>query len=294
MVNMLYRLGITISTKDITAKNVAAVMVTASLPAFPKVGTKVDANVSTIGDAKNLQGGTLVMTPLQGPDNKVYALAQGSVSIGGFTAAQGGASVTKNFPTVGLITGGATIEKEFGFDLAHAEDITFNLKYSDFTTASNIRNTINGFLGGNYAATPDPSSVQVKIPPSYKGRVVELVNKLESLDTNTDKRAKVIVNERTGTIIIGENVKLHPVAIAHGDLTIEVKMPTPQEPGAAVQPAAAVEIKDKNVALTKITGSTLSEIVAALNKLGATPRDLIAILQSLKASGSLTADLEII
>ncbi|MBF0463483.1 MAG: flagellar basal body P-ring protein FlgI [Nitrospirae bacterium] len=295
MVNMLYRMGVSIKSTDITAKNVAAVMVTAALPAFPKVGMKVDANVSAIGDAKSLQGGTLVMTPLQGPDNKVYALAQGSVSIGGFTAAQSGASVTKNFPTVGLITSGASVEKEFGFDLAHAEDITFNLKNSDFTTASNIRNAINGFLGGNYATTPDPSSVKVKIPPKYTNRVVELVNQLESLDANTDNRAKVIVNERTGTVIIGENVKLHPVAIAHGDLTIEVKFPSPQmEPGAVVQPAAAIDIKDKNVALTKITGSTLSEIVAALNKLGATPRDLIAILQSLKASGSLTADLEII
>ncbi|MEO5357732.1 MAG: flagellar basal body P-ring protein FlgI [Nitrospirae bacterium YQR-1] len=294
--NMLSRMGISLSSKDVSAKNVAAVMVTAALPAFPKVGMKVDANVSTIGDAKSLQGGTLVMTPLQGPDNKVYALAQGSVTIGGFAAAapQGGAAVTKNFPTVGTVSSGATVEKEFGFDLAAAEDISFNLKSSDFTTASNIRDAINGFLGGNFATTPDPTSVKVKIPPKYNGKVVELVNKLEALDVNIDKRAKVIVNERTGTIVIGENVKLHPVAIAHGDLTIEVKMPMPQEPGSVVQPAAAIEVKDKNVSLTKVTGSNLNEIVAALNKLGVTPRDLIAILQSLKASGSLTADLEII
>jgi flagellar P-ring protein precursor FlgI len=292
--NMLSRMGISISTKDISAKNVAAVMVTASLPAFPKIGMKLDANVSAIGDAKSLQGGTLVMTPLQGPDNKIYALAQGSITIGGFAAAAGGTTVTKNFPTVGTVSSGATVEKEFGFDLANAEDISFNLKNSDFTTASNVRDAINGFLGGNFATTPDPTSVKVKIPPKYNGKVVELVNKLESLDVNIDKRAKVIVNERTGTIIIGENVRLHPVAIAHGDLTIEVKMAMPQEPGSPVQPAAVVEVKDKNVSLTKVTGSNLNEIVAALNKLGVTPRDLIAILQSLKASGSLSADLEII
>ncbi|MBF0606434.1 MAG: flagellar basal body P-ring protein FlgI [Magnetococcales bacterium] len=299
LTNMLYKMGITIDQKDVVSKNVAAVMVTAKLPPFPKVGRKIDATVSAIGDCKSLQGGVLLMTPLKGPDGKVYALAQGGVSIGGFAAGRGGATVQKNFPTVGNVPEGATIEKEFGYDLANAEDFTIVLNKTDFTTASNIKNAINKHLKGDYAKTLDPSSVKVTVPEQYRGDVVSLVNDLEAVDVSIDVPAKVIINERTGTVVIGENVRLLPVAIAHGDLTIEITEATPTDValqamgGQSVQPGVSVKESTK-VSLSKISGTNLGDIVSGLNKLGVSPRDLIAIMQSIKAAGALSADLEIL
>ncbi|MBF0319559.1 MAG: flagellar basal body P-ring protein FlgI, partial [Nitrospirae bacterium] len=281
-------MGVAINPKDIISKNVAAVMVTADLPPFPKIGKRVDVSVSAMGDSKSLMGGTLLLTPLQGADAKVYATAQGPVSIGGIFVSKGGTTVQQNFSTVGRVPNGAAIEKEFGFDLANSEDITLVLRDSDFTTATNIRDTINKHLKGNFASTSDPSSVKVEVPPKYQGNVVELVNKLEALDVSVDKPAKIIVNERTGTVVIGENVKLSPVAIAHGDLTIEI-VKNQQLEG----PQTDIEVTDKKVALTKVSGATLGEIITSLNKLGVSPRDLIAILQSLKSAGAITAQLEI-
>lgn len=298
LMNMLYRYGITIAQKDVNSKNVAAVMVTASMPPFPKVGRKVDAVVSAIGDSKNLQGGTLLMTPLKGADDKVYAVAQGAVSIGGFSVGTtGGGKVTKNFTTVGRVPEGVTIEKEFGFDLSNAPDVSIILNKTDFTTASNISKAINRYLDGDYAKAYDPSSVKVNVPDHYKGNVVGLINNIESLEVAVDVPAKVVINERTGTVVIGENVKLSPVAISHGDLTIEVTQPSPVEvaplAGGGTAPEAAVTATEKKIALTSVSGATLAEIVDGLNKLGVSPRDLIAILQSLKAAGSLRAELEI-
>ncbi|MBF0566957.1 MAG: flagellar basal body P-ring protein FlgI, partial [Nitrospirae bacterium] len=298
LMNMLYRYGITIAQKDVNSKNVAAVMVTAALPPFPKVGRKIDAVVSAIGDSKNLQGGTLLMTPLKGADDKVYAVAQGAVSIGGFsTGTTGGGKVTKNFTTVGRVPEGVTIEKEFGFDLSNAPDISIILNRTDFTTASNISKAINRYLQGDYAKAYDPSSVKVNVPEHYKGNVVGLINNIESLEVAVDVPAKVVINERTGTVVIGENVKLSPVAISHGDLTIEVTQPSAVEvaplAGGGTAPEAAVTATEKKIALTSVSGATLAEIVDGLNKLGVSPRDLIAILQSLKAAGSLRAELEI-
>ncbi|MBF0536809.1 MAG: flagellar basal body P-ring protein FlgI [Nitrospirae bacterium] len=298
LTNMLYKMGITIDQKDVISKNVASVMVTAKLPPFPKVGRKIDAIVSAIGDSKSLQGGILLMTPLKGPDGKVYAIAQGAVSVGGFSAGRGGASVQKNIPTVGNVPEGAIIEKEVNYDLANLEDLTIVLNRTDFTTASNIKNAINKHLNGDYAKTLDPSSVTVMVPKQYKGDVVGLVNDIEAINVDIDVPAKVIINERTGTVVIGENVKLLPIAIAHGDLTIEIKEATPTDValqamgGQSVQPGVSVKEGTK-VALSRLSGTSLGEIVTGLNKLGVSPRDLISIMQTIKAAGALSADLEI-
>ncbi|KWT85388.1 flagellar basal body P-ring protein FlgI [Candidatus Magnetominusculus xianensis] len=289
IINMMMKMGISVNQKDIISKNVAAVMVTADLPAFPKIGKKIDANVSAMGDAKSLMGGMLLLTPLVGADGKTYATAQGAVSIGGIYVSKGGSSAQQNFATVGRVPNGASIEKEFGYDIANSEDITLVLRDSDFTTATNIRDAINKHLRGNFASSPDPSSVKVIVPPTYQGNVVELINKLEALDVRVDIPAKIIVNERTGTVVIGESVKLTPVAIAHGDLTIEIT----QNPQQLTGPQTEINVNADKAALTKISGATLGEIITSLNKLGVTPRDLIAILQSLKSAGALTAQLEI-
>jgi flagellar P-ring protein precursor FlgI len=312
LTNMLNKMGIAINPKDIQSKNAAAVMVTASLPTFPKMGQKVDAMVSTIGDAKTIQGGTLLMSPLKGLDGKVYGVAQGAVSVGGFTAAGGSSAVTKNHPTVGNVPNGVTIEKEIGFDLANKDSLTYALNRPDFTTAANVKSVINGYLNGHYADAPDPSSIVIKVPPQFKGNVVDFVQTIESLMVDVDVPAKVVINERTGTVIIGENVKISHVAIAHGDLTIEIKDRTAtalpqisvQQGGQggqqgqggqkAEQPQAEIKTQEKKVSLVSISGVTLSDVLNALNKLGVSPRDLIAILQSLKAAGALRAELEII
>ncbi len=303
VMNMLFRMGLAVEKKDIKTKNAAAVMITATLPPFAKTGNKIDALVSALVDAKSLQGGTLLLTPLKGPDGKVYALAQGPISIGGFAAGSGGTGVQKNHPTVGKIPNGVTIEKEINFDISKVDVLPMVLNNPDFTTASNLKNVINKALNGSYAISPDPSSVEVTVPPLYKNRIVDMVRFLESLNVSVDQAAKVIINERTGTVIIGENVKLSPVAISHGSLTIEIRkdmqvsQPPPLAPEGAetvVAPSSEVDVREQQASLIKIGGVTLSEIVNALNKLGVTPRDLIAILQSLKAAGALKAELEII
>ncbi|WP_420265107.1 flagellar basal body P-ring protein FlgI [Candidatus Magnetominusculus dajiuhuensis] len=294
VINMLTRMGVSVSTKDIISKNVAAVMVTADLPPFPKIGKKIDANVSAMGNAKSLMGGMLLLTPLQGADGKTYATAQGAISIGGIYVSKNGSTAQQNFATVGRVPNGTVIEKEFGYDIANSEDITLVLRDSDFTTATNIKDMINKHLMGSYASAPDPSSVKVVVPAIYQGNVVELINKLESLEVKVDIPAKIIVNERTGTVVIGESVKLSPVAIAHGDLTIEITQ-TPQTSGPQGYTGTQtdIDVKTDKVALSKVSGATLGEIITSLNKLGVAPRDLIAILQSLKSAGALTAQLEI-
>ncbi|MBF0456338.1 MAG: flagellar basal body P-ring protein FlgI [Nitrospirae bacterium] len=294
IINMLMKMGISVSTKDIISKNVAAVMVTADLPPFPKIGKKIDANVSAMGNAKSLMGGMLLLTPLQGADGKVYATAQGAVSIGGIFVSKSGTTAQQNFATVGRVPNGASVEKEYGYDIANSEDITLVLRDSDFTTATHIKEVINSNLDGSYATAPDPSSVKVVVPAIYQGNVVGLINKLEALDVKVDIPAKIIVNERTGTVVIGESVKLSPVAIAHGDLTIEITQ-TPQisGPQGNIGAQTDINVQTDKVALSKVSGATLGEIITSLNKLGVAPRDLIAILQSLKSAGALTAQLEI-
>jgi len=301
--NMLQRMGITVKPRDIMAKNTAAVMVTATLPPFPKPGSKIDALVSTLGDAKSLQGGTLLLTPLKGPDSKVYALAQGPVSIGGFVGGGGGNVVQKNHPTAGKVPQGVIVEQDLHFTLGNGDEIKIFLHQPDFTTATTLAKKVNETLNFEYASTIDPSAVRLKIPPAYMDKKVEFITLIEGLDISVDIPARIVINERTGTVVIGDKVRISPVAIAHGNLTIEIKtefgvsQPPPFAPEKAktvVVPQTDVTAKEQKAFLMEVSGTTLGEIVRALNALGVTPRDLIAILQALKASGSLKAELEII
>lgn len=301
--NMLQRMGLTVRPNDIKAKNTASVMVIANLPPFPKPGIRIDAIVSTIGDAKSLQGGTLLLTPLKGPDGKVYGLAQGPISIGGFVGGGGGTTIQKNHPTTGKVPEGVLIEREPPFNLASGSEIKLFLRRPDFTTAKEIAFRINEELKFDYASPADPSTVKLRIPPEYKGRLVELISMIESIEVNVDVPARVVINERTGTVVIGEKVKVSPVAIAHGNLSIEIKteyrvsQPLPLAPEKAetvLVPEKEVKVKEEKAALVEVSGTTLGEIVKALNALGVTPRDLISILQALKAAGALRAELEII
>ncbi len=301
--NMLQRMGIAVKARDIMAKNTAAVMVTATLLPFPKPGSKVDALVSTLGDAKSLQGGTLLLTHLKGPDGNVYALAQGPVSIGGFAGGGGGTVVQKNHLTAGKVPQGAIVEQDLPFTLGNGGEIKIFLHRPDFTTATALAQKVNKTLNSEYASTIDPSAIRLKIPPGYVDKKVELIALIEGLDISVDVPARVVINERTGTVVIGDKVTISPVAIAHGNLTIEIRtefrvsQPPPFAPEKAetvVVPQKDVTVKEQRGSLIEVSGTTLGEIVRALNALGVTPRDLIAILQALKASGALRAELEII
>ena len=303
IINMLKRLGVTLNPNDIKSKNIASVIVTATLPPFAKPGMKVDALISAIGDAKNIQGGTLLLTPLKGPDRNVYALAQGPVSIGGFSAEGSGASLQKNHPTAGKIPSGVTIEREPVFNLGNGKDIRLFLNKADFSTADEISRKINSAFSGNYAFPVDSSSIRVTVPPAYERNIVGLISRVEVLDVPVDMIAKVVINERTGTIIIGDNVTISPVAIAHGSLAIEIReqpevsQPLPFAPRNAkttVVPRTDIAVEEQTASLLPVSGVTLGQVVRGLNALGVTPRDLISILQALKASGALRAELEII
>ncbi len=302
--NMLQRMGQTVTIANITAKNTAAVMITATLPPFPKPGMKLDGLVSTIGDAKSLKGGTLLLAPLRGPDGKVYALAQGAVSVGGFIGGGGGTTVAKNHTTAGRVPSGVTIENEPRFTFGAGNEIRIFLNSPDFTTAVTMARKINEALNDDTAATTvDPTTIKLKIPEQYAGKLMQLVSLVEELDVRVDSPARVVINERTGTVAIGENVRIQPVAIAHGNLTIEIKteynvsQPPPHAPAKAetvVTPKVSVDVKEQSASLIEVSGATLGEIVKALNALGVTPRDLVSILQALKAEGALRAEVEII
>lgn len=301
--NMLKGAGISARINDIKAKNVAAVMVTATLPPFPKPGVRIDATVSTIGDAKSLQGGTLLLTPLKGPDGNVYALAQGPVSIGGFIGGGAGTTVQKNHLTAGNVPEGVTIERDPNFTLGNGREIRIFLSKPDFATATEIVRSINGDLKQDCASTLDPSAVKLRIPEEYRNRLVELISRIEGLQVTVDVPARVVINERTGTVVIGDKVRIAPVAIAHGSLTIEIRtdfkvsQPPPLAPVKAetvVVPKSDVTVKEQKASLLEVAGVTLGEVVKGLNALGVTPRDLISILQALKAAGALRAELEII
>lgn len=301
--NMLARMGITISYKDLSSKNAAAVIVTATLPPFPKPGMKIDAVVSTLGDAKDLQGGTLLLTPLKGPDQKVYGLAQGPVSIGGFSGGSGGSSVQKNHPTTGRIPNGVIIERGLEIALKKGNEIQLVLHNPDFSTAFQTARIINEKMGGEYAEAVDPSLIKIRPPDDFLGGVMGFITQMESLEVNPDTLTKVVINERTGTVVMGDKVRISPVAIAHGNLTIEisteykVSQPGPFAPANAqtvVVPQTKVDVKEQKARLIEVSGVTLGEVVRALNALGVTPRDLMAILQALKSSGALKVELEII
>ena len=302
--SMLLRLGIAVPVERLDGKNVAAVMVTAKLPPFAKPGATVDVTVSSLGDATTLQGGTLLLTPLQGPDGRVYALAQGALSVGGVSASgESGDKVQKNHPTVGRIPNGAAVEREVPNAL-DPTSVTLTLQRPDATTAVRLAEAVNSAGEGQVARAVDPSTVTVAVPASYQPRLMEFIARIESVTLNVDAPARVIINERTGTIIMGSQLRISTVAIAHGNLTIQVKeerqvsQPAPFAPQGAqtvVVPRSNVNIKEENRRLMLVNeGVSIGDIVQGLNALGVTPRDLISILQAIRAAGALMADLEII
>ncbi|MBF0135575.1 MAG: flagellar basal body P-ring protein FlgI [Magnetococcales bacterium] len=298
---MLERMGINIE-QGVKVKNVAAVIVTSTLPPFARQGSTVDVTLSSLGDAKSLQGGTLVMTPLKGADGRIYAVAQGAVSVGGFAAQGGGQNVQKNHPTVARIAGGAIIEREVDFRLNGESALQLGLRNPDFTTANRVVSAINAQMGDPLAQARDSGTVDVKIPPTYAKRVVEFVSRLENLQVEPDQAARIVVNERTGTIVMGDNVRVSTVALSHGSLSIrvtenpKVSQPAPMSDGkTVVTPQTNVNVKEQEARLVEMEqGVTLGDLVKGLNGVGVTPRDLIAILQAIKAAGALQADLEIL
>ncbi len=302
MVSMLEKMGVTVDSRQIQVSNVAAVMVTATLPPFARAGSRIDALVSSIGDAKSLQGGTLLMTPLKAANGLVYAVAQGPVNTGGFSASGAGSSVQKNFPTVGRVINGALVEKEIetGFNKRHT--LTLTLHTPDFTTAYRVADTINRHFMMPVAKAIDAGTLAVKVPRGYDGNLVGLVAAIEPLEVETDSHAKVVINERTGTVVMGENVRISTIAIAHGNLSIVIKenpnvsQPRPFSKGkTVVTPNTDISVKEGGRQLVVIPkGVSIGDVVRALNALGVSPRDLIAIFQAIKAAGALQADLEVI
>jgi flagellar P-ring protein FlgI len=305
--NMMTRHGITINPdniKDIKLKNVAAVMVTATLPPFAKSGSTLDVQVSSIGDSKSLAGGTLLMTPLVGPDGKVYAVAQGPLSTGSFAFGGKAAQVQKNHPTVGTISGGGIIERSIVGDLGADGNLLYQMRQADFTTTANLAETINKQFGKGTAFPDSGGTVKVQIPAQFKEDVIDFIAAVEILDVPTDSPARVVVNERTGTIVMGKDVKLSTVAVSHGNLSliiredVAVSQPNPLSEGeTVVAPRTAVKAVEDGgqlVVLDMNKGVSIGEIANALNAIGATPRDLIAIFQAIKASGSLHGELVIL
>ncbi len=325
LANMLSRQGLGMkeaSRKSLTSDNVASVMVSAALPPFAKVGTKIDVAVSSIGDAKSLRGGTLLMTPLRGANGMVYAVAQGAVSIGGFAAGGSGASISKNHPTAGRITNGAFVERELEYDFEKRQSLSINLNQSDFTTATGVAAAIHDMGAGVEAKLVDSSTIAVSMGGSFQGNIIELVSIIENINVEVDSPAVVVIDEKTGTIVMGENVRISTVAVAHGNLYIQIKekqdvsQPAPFAPappagstpvstgdGTVVAPGGQTvvttdttigieEEKDRLVVVPR--GVTIQEVVKALNAIGVTPGDLITILQTIKSAGALQADLKLI
>ncbi len=300
--NMLRRFGVTIDAASLKTKNVAAVTVTATLPPFVREGDTIDVTVSSMGDAKSIQGGTLVQTPLLAGNGEVYAVAQGAVSTGGFTAGTGGGNTRqKNFPTVGLTPNGAIVERTVEEDLGKDGTISLSLAKPDFTTAARIAQTINMRYAG-VATAANPGRVDITIPPHFRNNLVSFVAGIEELPIMPDNIAKVVVNERTGTIVMGGDVSVDSIAIAQGGISIsiekedDVSQPTPFSVGSTVVTKnASVDVNEER-ANTIVLDATanVSDIVGALNSVGATPRDIISILQAIKAAGALHAELEII
>lgn len=300
--NMLVRQGITVNPEEfnkIKVKNVAAVMVTASLPPFAKPGSTIDVQVSSIGDAKSLAGGNLLMTPLMGPDGKVYAVSQGPLTIGAFSFGGKAAKAQKNHPTVGRISGGALIERQPPGIFAKNGTLSYSLRSSDFTTASNMSKKINDKYGPGTAFPIDSATVKVIIPEPFLNNKVQFVASIERLRIDTDTNARVVVNERTGTIVMGEDVRLSTVAVSHGNLSLVIKettdvtQPNPLAQGQTVAaPQTQIDvIEDDGQLMVVKEGVSIGAVADALNAIGATPRDLIAIFQAIKVAGAMHGEL---
>jgi flagellar P-ring protein FlgI len=301
--NMLDRSGVNLDNQVIRVQNVAAVVVTADLPAFERPGSKIDVTVSSIGDAASLQGGILMQTALLGPDGNVYAVAQGALVLGGFSAGNDATGVTVNHPTVGRIANGATVERSVVMGLPQiVETLDLELDRTDFTNVGRVAQAVNNAFGQTIAAALDGRSVRLSLPLDYRKRPVEFIAAVEAVSVDMDTKAKVVVNERTGTVIIGSDVTISPVSISHGNLSIQIEtqfnvsQPPPLSQGQTTvtpdQKVKAQEQKSNFVTLGK--NATVEDLIRALNALGVTPRDTIAILEALKSAGALQAELEVI
>jgi flagellar P-ring protein precursor FlgI len=301
---MLERMGVNTRGAQMQTKNTAAVMVTANLPAFSGQGSRIDVSVSALGDAKSLQGGTLLVTPLFGADGQIYALGQGPVAIGGFSAQGQGASVTRGVPTAGRISNGAIIERETGFVLANETTLRLTLHNPDLTTATRIAAAVNRYLGGAIATTNDPATVRLNVPAAYPNGVIGLLTDVEQLKVDPDQPAKVVIDEQSGVIVMGSDVRISTVAIAQGNLTIKVtESPVVSQPApfsktgtTEVVPRTQIQVDDGkgNKMAVLHDGVSLQKLVDGLNALGVGPRDIISILQAIKAAGALQADIEVI
>jgi flagellar P-ring protein precursor FlgI len=303
LANMLERMGVSVSANNVRVQNMAAVMVTASLPAFAQPGAKIDVTAAAVGDANNLQGGILLMTSLRGANGQVYAVAQGPVVTGGFVAGRGGSTQTVNHPTVGRLPGGATVERAAP-SLEPTSQVRLQLRNSDHSTASRVSAAINKRFTGSkpVARAENGGLVCVSVPGGWEGRMPELIAAIEELTVDVDLQARIVVNERTGTIVIGKDVRIAPVAILHGNLSVEIKtrlvvsQPGPLSNGTTqVVPEQTLTAKDeptRNILLRE--GATVDELVRSLTAIGSSARDIIAILQNLRAAGALDAELEVI
>ncbi|MGB0551473.1 MAG: flagellar basal body P-ring protein FlgI [Alphaproteobacteria bacterium] len=304
LIGMLERLGVNANDTSLDAKNVAAVMVTGQLPAFARQGAKIDVSVSALGNSSSLLGGTLLVTPMLGADGEVYAVAQGTLAVGGFAAAGAAETVVKGVPTSGRIPNGAIVERELPFQLSDLKRVRLSLRNPDFTTARRVARAINAFVGLKTAKASDNATIVLDIPSTYKGELVELLTDIEQLQVQPDQIAKVIIDEQSGIIVMGENVRISTVAIAQGNLTIritetqQVSQPAPFSNTGTTETVnrTAVEVdegEDRKFAVLP-NGVTLQELVNGLNALGIGPRDMITILQAVKASGSMQADIEVL
>ncbi len=300
---MLERFGINVRAANMSTKNVAAVIVTANLPPFSRPGKRIDIDVSALGDAKSLFGGTLLVTPLMAADGEIYAVAQGPVTIGGFTAGGEAGTVTKNVPTVGRIANGAIVERETGFELAQMEQLHITLRNPDLTTSQRVSQAINKVVGQPVAFALDPSTVVMQVPEEYRSDMVGLLAKVEQARVVTDQIARVVVDEKAGIIVIGSEVRIDPVAISQGNLTIRVtETEQVSQPNAFATQGqtekvdrTSVEIDEGegNAMMILQPGISLQDLVDGLNALGVGPRDMISILQAIKAAGALQADIKV-
>ncbi|UPT65027.1 MAG: flagellar basal body P-ring protein FlgI [Hyphomonadaceae bacterium JAD_PAG50586_4] len=302
LASMLERLGVNASNGNLNTRNVAAVMVTANLPPFASQGSRIDVTVSALGDARSLAGGQLLVTPLMGADQQVYAVAQGPLAIGGFSASgASGSSVTRGVPTAGRIASGALVERETTFDIANAPELRLALRNPDFTTAQRIAAVINATVGGDAARATNPGTITLRRPADFAGDMVALVGRIENLEVEVDTPARIVIDESSGIVVMGENVKVSTVAIAQGNLTISIQEdPFVSQPAlfsrgeTAVVPSSSVSVEEEEGGLVMVPGGVeLRQLVNGLNALGVTPRDMISILQALKAAGAIQAEIEV-
>ena len=302
LANMLERFGVAVAPGEIKIENVAAVLVTSEIGPYSQTGARLDITASSIGDARSLQGGTLLPTPLRGPDGAIVALAQGPLSIGGFGAGNGGNSVSVNHLTVGRVPRGAVVQVARQTSLPASYELRLALNEPDFVSAGRVARAINAELATDAAKVADAGAVVVRVPDQYRQSVPDLIARLEPLPVTVDTAARVVINERTGTVVMGSDVRVGSAAVAHGNLSVrirtrfDVSQPAPMSGGdTTVVPRTDVDVDEGNNQLVALdAGATLADVVRALNVLGASPRDIIAIMQALKAAGALRAELVVL